>query len=184
MPVLERKEKHPILGISHARSQAIHTGRRKTTTHVGPRIQEETPNPRNQTRKEARQIRSGHRKNHGTHAGPRTSKSPNREPGNTAAAQAKIPGSEETCRRRIYEKGAAELGKKTLPMPGKSKRKDNGHEKQTRREPGRTISTERHKSQSGSRLRQKTQTQGTTRGQCMFRDPFQDRARVFLVKGA
>ena len=50
------------------------------------------------------------------------------------------PGSEVTCRRRIYEKkGAANLGKKKLPMPGKSKRRNDDHKKQTRREPGETF---------------------------------------------
>ena len=37
------------------------------------------------------------------------------------------------------KKGAAELGKKTLPMPGKSKRRNEDHKKQTRREPGETF---------------------------------------------
>ena len=153
---------HPILGISHARSQAKQTSRRRSTTRVGPESQEETPNPRNQTRKEARQIHPGHRKNHGTQAGPRTAKSPNQEPGNTASAEAKIPGSEETCRRRIYEKEAAELGKMTLSLPGKSERKNNDLEKQTQQEPGRTTSTKRPKKKK--KVREQARTEDTDSG--------------------
>ena len=50
-----------------------------------------------------------------------------------------MPGSEVTCRRRIYEKRSCKTGKKELPMPGKSKRRNEDHKKQTRQAPGKTC---------------------------------------------
>ena len=70
-------------------------------------------------------------------------------------------------------------------MPGKSKRetKNRGSKPAGSRRPSQERRGDTTK-KSGCRLRQQTQTQGATSRHGLFRGPFQDRARVFLVKGA
>ena len=104
---------------------------------------------------------------------------------NQLAKEEPIPSSEVTCRRRNYKKMSCRTENEDATHARKNQEKKQwpqeanpSRDRRGSQEPGDSAD------QSGSRFRQKTQTQGITRGHCLLRGPFQDRARVFLVKGA
>ena len=86
---------------------------------------------------------------------------------------------------QLRQKGAEKQRDEKLSLPGKSKKehKNKGSKPAGSREPSQGPKRDTTK-RSRCRLRQKRQTQGAARRHGLFWDPFQDRARVFPVKGA